>query len=361
MNNFKKQDKEEKIYSLIVFLMPLITILALVFAFVQMRRQETAILEVCADQQDSFVDLVLDQIGQQGDWENEEITANILFALDASDSQYWTFSSDQTVLFVKNQRETNIWKDFTTATYYSSDSAQSFIQQLRTNRITHATIVVEGEKYLASGVAFDHQGRTYQLCLLTNRDTVLDNNHYIGVKILYWILIISLLTLMRVISYLLAKELREVNQERKGLAQTCQSLNAHLTQFSEQFINLDLHDTRHNLWKSDAISVFAGKLQARGVSPVTLMRIHCHTLQDQQQFLNAAPYTLDRTVLRFEASRKDLILIFIGSNIETARLGIWPLLSQTVILQKAIEAGTQDGPTIQNAAQELENMQESTL
>jgi hypothetical protein len=66
-------------------------------------------------------------------------------------------------------------------------------------------------------------------------------------------------------------------------------------------------------------------------------------------------------VLRFEASGSDLILIFVGSDDEAALLSVWPLLSQTVTIQKAIKAGTQDGPTIECAARELEHMQESDL
>jgi hypothetical protein len=91
------------------------------------------------------------------------------------------------------------------------------------------------------------------------------------------------------------------------------------------------------------------------------MRSHCDTADDRRQFLTVAPYTLDRTVLRFEASGNDLILIFAGSDDEAALLSVWPLLSQTATIQKVIKAGTQDGPTIECAAWELEHMQESNL
>jgi hypothetical protein len=361
MKKIKQRDKADKIFLATVILIPCIVLLGLAFAYAEICQQETGILDVCADQQDACVSLVLDQISQLGNWENEEITEQILSALDASDQQYWTFSSDQTILFVKNELETNTWKGFTTATYYSSDSARNFFQQLRLNRVTHDTIIVEEERYLVSGVAFDHQGATYQLCLLTNRHTVLENNHFMGAKILYWVLIGILLGLLAIIPNLLIRELREMNRSRKLLDENCRWLNDQLAKSSERFANLDLHNTQHNLWKPAMMPKFAAGLQDRGVCPVTLMRIHCDTANDRRQFLTLAPYTLDRTVLRFEASGSDLILIFVGSDDEAALLSVWPLLSQTVTIQKAIKAGTQDGPTIECAALELENMQESDL
>jgi hypothetical protein len=361
MKKIKQRDKADKIFLATVILIPCIMLLGLAFAYAEVRQQETGILDVCADRQDACVSLVLNQISRQGAWEDEEIAENILSALDASDQQYWTFSSDQTILFVKSELETNTWKGFTTATYYSSDSAKSFFQQLRLNRVTHATIVVEGERYLASGVAFDHQGATYQLCLLTDRHTVLENNHFMGAKILYWVLIGALLGLLAIIPNLLIRELREMSRARKQLDENCRWLNDQLAKSSERFANLDLHNTQHNLWKSDMMPQFAAGLQARRVSPVTLMRLHCDTADDRKRFLTVAPYTLNRTVLRFEASGNDLILFFVGCDDENALLSVWPLLSQTVTIQKTIKTGTQGDPTIERAAWELENTQESDL
>jgi hypothetical protein len=180
-----------------------------------------------------------------------------------------------------------------------------------------------------------------------------------GAKILYWILIALLLGLLTIIPSLLVRELREMNRNRKSLDGTCRWLNEQLTKSSERFANLDLHNTQRNLWKPAMMPKFAAGLQDRGVSPVTLMRIHCETADDRQQFLALAPYTLDRTVLRFEASGNDLILIFVGSDDGAAQLSVWPLLSQTITIQKVIKAGTQDGPTVEHAARKLENMQES--
>jgi hypothetical protein len=354
MKKFKQQDKADKIFIGLVLLLPCILILGLVFAYLQMNQLERGILDVCATQQDAGVSFILEQINLAGDWEDEEIVEQILSTLDSSTNKYWTFSRDQTIRFIRDEAETNTWKGFTTATYFSSDSARDFLQQLRLNRVTHANITIGGEDYLASGVAFSHRDATYQLCLLTNRHTVLDNNSFLGTKIQYWILIVALLSLLMVIPMLLVKELRAMSRTQRMLRQTIQSQDNNLTKMSERFVDRDLHDTKNNLWSASILPKFIAGLQAREVSPVTMMRIRCHSANERQQFMAAAPYTLDRTVLRFEASGNDLILIFVGSDYDTAYLGVLPLLSQTITIQTSVVAGTPDGPTIEAAAQELE-------
>jgi hypothetical protein len=356
MKKIKQRDKSNQIFILTMILIPCIVILGLAVAHAQRFQQENGILDVCADQQDARVSLVLNQVIELGDWESGETVADILAALDSSDNQYWTFSSNQTLLFVKNKLETRTWTGFTTATYYSSDSAQSFFRQLRLNRVTHSMISVDGVKYLASGVVFNHQEVTYQLCLLTSRETVLDNNHFTSAKVLYWILIVSLLCLVTVIPIVLAIKVRTMSGTIYQLEQNVQTMNLRLNKYSEDFADMDLHNTRFNLWRPAVLSKFAEGLQARGASPVTLMRIHCDTADDRRQFLNVATFMLDHMVLRFAATGTDLILVFAGIGGEAAESSVSPLLSQTVTLQKSLVAGTADGPSIVDAARELETM-----
>jgi hypothetical protein len=356
MKKIKQRDKSNQIFILTMILVPCIVLLGLVVGFAHRYQQETGILDVCADQQDARVKQVLNQVVGLGDWESGETVTDILTALDSSDNQYWTFSSNQTLLFVKNKSETSTWSGFTTATYYSSDSAQSFYEQLRLNRVTHAIISIDGVKYLASGVVFNHQDVTYQLCLLTSRDTVLDNNHFTNARILYWILIVGLLCLVTVIPIVLAIKIRTMSGTIHQLEQNGQTMNLRLNKYSEDFADMDLHNTRFNLWRPAVLSKFAEGLQARGASPVTLMRIHCDTSEDRKQFLNTATFMLDHMVLRFAATGTDLILIFAGIGVEAAESSVTPLLTQAVKIQKSLVAGTADGITIVDAAHELESM-----
>ncbi len=97
-------------------------------------------------------------------------------------NHYWTFSKDQSMLFVKDITETNKYKGVTASTYYMSDSAKEFIDGLIQNKVVHKTININDNDYIASGVLFEYKNEPYRLCLLTQRGALLDNNSYLGVK-----------------------------------------------------------------------------------------------------------------------------------------------------------------------------------
>lgn len=124
----------------------LFTAAAGAFVYYQMVRYEDGLLDVCATQQDGYVQLVVDQINLKSNRDNEEIITDILGTLDASSNKYWTFSRDQAMLFVKDVLETNKYKGFTTATYYVSDSAREFLETLKQDRVPHSQIEHGGQK-----------------------------------------------------------------------------------------------------------------------------------------------------------------------------------------------------------------------
>ena len=157
-------------------------IIAGLFAFMQIGRYENGILEVCAEQQDAYVQLVLDQINLKDNRDDEQIIKDILGAMDASSNRYWTFSKDQSMLFVKDVTETNKYKGVNTATYYISDSAKEFLNNLSVNNVIHSYIEINDNRYIASGVMFEYKGDAYRLCLLTEKDVLLDNNAYLGFR-----------------------------------------------------------------------------------------------------------------------------------------------------------------------------------
>ena len=124
-------------------------------------RYERGVLDVCAVQQDAYVQLVLDQINLKENRSDTEIITGILSSLDASTNKYWTFSREQNMLFVKDVLETNKYKGLTTATYYASNSAQSFLNSLSVNHVIHGEIEIDGREYIASGVAFIYAASRY--------------------------------------------------------------------------------------------------------------------------------------------------------------------------------------------------------
>ena len=88
-------------------------VVAGLFAYMQISIYESGILEVCATQQDAYVQLVLDQINIKSNRDDEQIIKEILGTMDASSNRYWTFSKDQSMLFVKDVTETNKYKGVT--------------------------------------------------------------------------------------------------------------------------------------------------------------------------------------------------------------------------------------------------------
>lgn len=75
--------------------------------YILIGRYEKGIIEVCATQQDAYVQLVLDQINLKDNRDDEEIINDILKTMDSSSNKYWAFSKNQSMLFVKDVLETN--------------------------------------------------------------------------------------------------------------------------------------------------------------------------------------------------------------------------------------------------------------
>ena len=148
----------------------LIAMLLVVTAFValtyfEMQRYEDGILDVCATQQDSYVQLVIDQINLKENRTDQEIIESILSTLDSSSNRYWTFSKDQTMLYVKDALETNRYQALTANSYYTTDSSMGFINDLELNKVKHERIFLDNKEYIASGALFDYEGEQYRICL----------------------------------------------------------------------------------------------------------------------------------------------------------------------------------------------------
>ena len=61
----------------------------------QAQEYERSTLAIYAEQQDAYVQLVLDQINLKDNRNDEQIIKEILETMDASSNHYWTFSKDQ--------------------------------------------------------------------------------------------------------------------------------------------------------------------------------------------------------------------------------------------------------------------------
>ena len=194
-DNKRKRVKLRSIAAVTVLVAVLVTAGFGLFSLFQIRYYESSVLEIYADSQDAYVQLVLEQINLLEERSDEEIVTNILGTLDSSSNRYWTFSSEETMIFVKDVAETNRYKGFTTSTYYVSEEANRFINNLSNNKVSHDIIPINSKEYVISGTEFYYNDSEYHICLLTNPDTVLEHNVYLNAKINLSIAVMAVLLL----------------------------------------------------------------------------------------------------------------------------------------------------------------------
>lgn len=303
-------------------------------AWFLLAQYEEGLLDVCAVQQDGYVQLVLDQIRLRSGREGREGVEEILSSMDASSNKYWTFSREQDMLFVKDVLETNKYKGFTTATYYVSDSARRFLESIRVDRVSHAGISIEEKEYIASGAAFEYQGDVYRLCLLTNRSVLLDNNLFLGAKTELCALGAGMLILWIVGSALLAGKVRRLQLRGDQQDEAVETLNQSLDRLNKLFSQRDLHDTRRNLWSKEALPAFVAKLRARKAYPLSLALLRCSGEKAVQELLETASVSLDRSVLRFDLGGHVIGLLFVRCDLERALDSVMSLLNRDVSLEE---------------------------
>lgn len=304
-----------------------VSLCAACFVWLGLERYERGVLDVCAVQQDAYVQLVLDQINLKENRSDAEIITGILSSLDASTNKYWTFSREQNMLFVKDVLETNKYKGFTTATYYASDSAQSFLNSLSVNHVTHGEIEINGREYIASGVAFTYGGAPYRMCLLTNRRVLLDNNRFLEAKVGLCITAAALLIALCVTALGMAHQIQKLQEERARQKQLIEGLNESLTSINERFSERDIHDARTNLWKKEAFSGFLQKLLKRKAFPFSIVQLRCADSAGQRSVLLLSQYLTDKSVLKFEWGSRTLVLVFVQASASAVEQELSALLS----------------------------------
>lgn len=330
----KKKKKRHPIVGVTLLCTLLASLCAGALAWFQLNRYEAGLVEVCAVQQDSYVQLVLDQIRMRRDQKSRGEIEDILGSMDASSNKYWTFSRRQDMLFVKDVLETNKYKGFTTATYYVSDSARSFLEDIRVDRVSHAGIFIEDREYIASGGAFEYQGDVYRLCLLTNRSVLLDNNVFLGAKTELCALAAGMLLLFLFVPVLLAGKVRRLQLRGDRQDEAIEMLNQSLDRMNKFFSERDLHDTRRSLWSKEALPAFIAKLRARKAYPLSLALLRCSGETAARELLALASVALDRTVLRFTLDGNVIGLLFVQCDLERALESAMSLLSDDVSLEE---------------------------
>lgn len=283
----RQKTKKRRVNTWMVTILSLALVITVgALAWLQLSSYEAGVLDVYASQQDGYVQLVLDQINLNRQRSDEEIINDILGTLDASSSHYWTFSRQDSMIFVRDVLETNRYKGFTETTYFISESARTFLERLETDRVIHDTIQIDEVPYVASGVEFTYGGENYKICLLTNAETVLDHNAYLNAKINLVVLSFVLLGIV-VISLIFLALLTE--HTRKQLWQQEDDnvvLRKKITALDEKLKWGDLYDPECTAFKSGAVPVILRKLEQRQAWPLSIYRYH--TLRPAHEVLKTA-------------------------------------------------------------------------
>lgn len=309
-------------------------VIGAVIAYANINRYEKGILEVCATQQDSYVQLVLDQINLKSNRDDEEIIDDILKTMDASSGKYWAFSRNQSMIFVKDVLETNRYKGISADSYYDSRASVDFMNSLELNRIQHKIIDVDNKTYVVSGVLFRYSGEDYRLCLMTEKSVLLDNNTYLEIKVQMETLSVVILLALILVATIYAFVIRKLQYRLDERDADVRALSKGLSKVNERLADEDLHDTRNNVWKQKAIIPFIDKLIDRKVYPVTMARIECDDAGLRKKFLERAVYVLDRNVLRFEYGSCDIVLLGVGITEEQLEHSLNILADTGIVVQK---------------------------
>ncbi len=249
--------------SLLKTLILMIVIVSILVAFTVygIKRYENGILDICATQQDSYVQLVIDQINIKENRTDQEIIEDILSTLDSSSERYWTFSKSSTVLYVKDALETNKFQSLTADSYYTSESAKHFLDNLSENKTYHEKIVLNGKDYIASGAKFTYNGEPYRICLLTNVGVLLDNNKFLGAKIELLILfgvVYAVLFVLPIIVVILFNKSSEKLWTAEG---TLVENNIKIEKLNDALSEKDIYDNRQNLFQMTALELFISKYE----------------------------------------------------------------------------------------------------
>lgn len=284
-------------------------LLAGMFAWFQLNRYEQGVVEIYAVQQDAYVQLVLDQINLNRDQKDESVIVDIIGTLDNSTNKYWTLSHEETLLFVKDVTETNRYKGFTTSTYYISDSAREFIDLLNVNKVRHKLISIGEKKYIASGAVFEYLGITYQICLLTNPDAVLDQNVYLGARINMTVMICLLLVLFVITIIALAKVCSKRTAQLKSEEDLNRELSHTVEQLNEIISQAEAYDARLTAFRMDQLPLVAKKLSERALYPITLMRLEYTASEAAEFLLEDSILVLDKNILRFRDDEHGFLVL----------------------------------------------------
>ena len=308
----ENKNKNNKIISLplVLFVMIVLTSLLVALTYFEMDRYEDGILDVCATQQDSYVQLVIDQINIKENRTDQEIIEQILSTLDSSNNRYWTFSKESTMLYVKDALETNRYQSLTAKSYYTSDSAKEFFDSLYVNKVQHKRIILDNKEYIASGALFRYQGEDYTICLLTNTTVLLDNNKFLGSKmelIIIFVVVYSLIFILPLVMVIIN------NSVQKQIMETTDELtqvNRNVEKLNEELTTSEIYDNRLNLFSLPVVQMFIDEYRERRKAfPISFIAFRYGEKETVSNFFGKNSVYFGKRDIKFYDGRLHLALL----------------------------------------------------
>ena len=295
---------------LILIAMLLVVTAFIALTYFEMQRYEDGILDVCATQQDSYVQLVIDQINLKENRTDQEIIESILSTLDSSSNRYWTFSKDQTMLYVKDALETNRYQALTANSYYTTDSSMGFINDLELNKVKHERIFLDNKEYIASGALFDYEGEKYRICLLTNTTVLLDNNKFLGSKMELIIIFVVAYSAIFVLPIILAIVSNKNKKKVFSTEADLKEANNVIEVLNEKLVKDEIYDNRLNLFNFTAIEKFIEeyKKQAKAF-PISFIAFRYGQKETVSNFFWANCILFGKRDIKFYDGKNHLALI----------------------------------------------------
>ncbi|MCR5691581.1 MAG: hypothetical protein K6G62_05120 [Eubacterium sp.] len=306
--------KSSKKFFLGSFIAVVVSLVVIVVGVKLINEYETGILEVAADQQDAYVQLVLDQISIKENRDDQDIIQNILSSLDASTYKYWTFAKDDAMLFVKDIVETNKYKGFNESTYYTSSDAQDFIQNLKLNLVSHKKIEINGNDYIVSGVLFSYNDANYRLCMLSNSEVFLDNNNFLRSRINLTVFMGVVVLIMMINALVLFHMTNSAERKNELLRERILDLNYSNGRLNEMVRVRTTYNVRRMVFNRQMLLGFLRRIELKK-DRVGMVSYGLIQVANREEFLKRAQVLLDRSVLRFGLRDMDkLALLFVQSD-----------------------------------------------
>ena len=307
-----KQSKKTLILMTVAVI--LLASLLTAFAIWQIYNYEQGVAELYAQEQDGYVEIVARQIELYGDIAGDAFVEDTIKMLDSTSQRYWTLDNSEYFLFVKSISETNVYKTFSTDTFYNTQSAKEFLGTLIKGRVRHSIISLEGVKYVASGIIFEYNGTDYRLCLLTDYDIMLTNNAYLSSKL---DLLIDLILMVALLAIAVIYFTARLIEARKKVDST-KKVNTELNNYIDYLDNVVMGRNQAAIITGEGkILRLLHRVDERGVYPCAFVKIKLD-VGSMMSFYSVNSKLLGDDVVWLRYCKDGFMLVFGGKTAEEA-------------------------------------------